>query len=514
MPSDQEENISRVGKSLPDDHPSKRRCLVSVAASTSDSTRSIHPDEEGAFTVEEVNCSSPVKAGGKEDVAEEREAIVNLAPESHCSYVEDISAPKSSKKNFLSFNLSEIPKPSSFPTFYVMYPPYLYSSPWCNFPNRWPSNYKPGSYQSFSSSCHLGKSHRNNFGFPSLEFVQRGPRNQSTGSEMTGNRQPQQGQVPQNCQEELEAREKETQWKANSSLSQEEQAISPFNGQPIQGISNASPWHLQEGFIDTHCRLDVLYGKLSFQGPFAKLKEFFKSSFANEFQGCITNFCDPRTLRTYPWRDMLEEDHVWGTFGCHPHFSRVYSERQEKNIVSALSHPKAVGFGEIGLDYSHKCTISVFDQQKVFERQLHLGVALRKPLVLYCREADANMLEILKKIVPSDHKIHRHGFMGNYNTIKPFLEYFPNLYVGFTAILTYSSAWEVRKAVKQIPLERIVVETNAPYFLPYKVPKSLIRYSHPGMALKVVEEIAKLKNESLSHTLAILKKNTCHLYNL
>lgn len=94
------------------------------------------------------------------------------------------------------------------------------------------------------------------------------------------------------------------------------------------------------------------------------------------------------------------------------------------------------------------------------------------------------------------------------------MKHFPNMSVGFTAVLTYSSAWEAREALRQIPLDRIIVETDAPYFLPRQVPKSLCQYAHPGLALHTVREIARVKEESLSHTLAALRENTTRLYNL
>lgn len=74
-----------------------------------------------------------------------------------------------------------------------------------------------------------------------------------------------------------------------------------------------------------------------------------------------------------------------------------------------------------------------------------------------------------ERILKWDSPPRRHCFTGSYPVIEPLLEHFPNMSVGFTAVLTYSSAWEAREALKQIPLERIIVETDAPYFLPRQV---------------------------------------------
>ena len=269
-----------------------------------------------------------------------------------------------------------------------------------------------------------------------------------------------------------------------------------------------------EGFIDTHCHLDMLFSKLSFQGSFSQFRKIYNCTFSKEFHGCITDFCDPRTLRDGLWKQLLSEDLVWGAFGCHPHFACYYNDYQERNILYALRHPRALAFGELGLDYSYKCTTPVQEQAKVFERQLQLAVSMKKPLVIHCRDADEDLLNIMKKCVPYDYKIHRHCFTGSYPLIAPLLAHFPNMSVGFTAVLSYASAWQARESLKRIPLERILVETDAPYFLPRRVPKSLCQYAHPGMGLYIVEEMARIRNEPLSHILATLRENTFRLYSI
>ncbi|XP_007451609.1 PREDICTED: putative deoxyribonuclease TATDN2 [Lipotes vexillifer] len=423
------------------------------------------------------------------------------------SDVDEIATVRFSQEEPVSLKPSAVPEPSPFPTDYVMYPAHLYSSPWCDYASYWTSGPKTPGYHSVGS------------GGSDTVQVERGGRGSSphsTVSPQHNSREPQAAEEGRSrksrssrfsrSSEEEEVKEKRT--------FREDMPPRPCGGPASGSLPRSRREPRLEGFIDTHCHLDMLYSKLSFKGSFTKFRKIYSSSFPKEFQGCISDFCDPRTLTDGLWEDLLKEDLVWGAFGCHPHFARYYNESQERNLLQALRHPKAVAFGEMGLDYSHKCTTPVPEQHKVFERQLQLAVSLRKPLVIHCREADDDLLKIMKKFVPPDYKIHRHCFTGSYPVIEPLLRYFPNMSVGFTAVLTYSSAWEARGSLKQIPLERIIVETDAPYFLPRQVPKSLCQYAHPGLALHTVREIARVKDLPLARTLATLRENTCRLYSL
>ncbi|XP_060776099.1 putative deoxyribonuclease TATDN2 isoform X2 [Neoarius graeffei] len=269
------------------------------------------------------------------------------------------------------------------------------------------------------------------------------------------------------------------------------------------------------GFIDTHCHLDMLYGKLGFHGSFQSFREKYNSSFPAEFHGCITDFCNPRiTQKEAIWERLLEEEFVWGAFGCHPHFAKEYNSTHEQSIMGAMRHPKTVAFGEIGLDYSHKNSTGHSTQKEVFERQLRLAVSLGKPVVIHCRDADDDLLDIMKKCVPRDYKIHRHCFTNSYSVIEPFLSEFSNLCVGFTALVTNPNAADVRDAVRKIPLDRILLETDAPYFRPRQVSPYVCRFSHPGMGIHTLQEISMLKGELVSTVLQTLRKNTTHVYGL
>uniref|UniRef100_A0A3Q3FV45 TatD DNase domain containing 2 n=2 Tax=Labrus bergylta TaxID=56723 RepID=A0A3Q3FV45_9LABR len=120
----------------------------------------------------------------------------------------------------------------------------------------------------------------------------------------------------------------------------------------------------------------------------------------------------------------------------------------------------------------------------------------------------------MKKCVPRDYKIHRHCFTNSYPVIEPFLTEFPNLYVGFTALITYANAKEAREAVRQIPLNRILLETDAPYFLPRGVSKGVCPFSHPGMGIHTLQELSLLKQEDMSTVIATIRDNTTHVYGI
>ena len=441
--------------------------------------------------------------------------IEHLSLGSDSSDMDELPTFKFSQEELVSLSLAETSKPPSFITEQDTYWPNLYSGPWHDSASYWPSSSKPPCYSfmghsssSSSSSTFLaGKSSQSCWSDYSSSLL-------VSSSDWSRELKASEGQSP-SSRSFLFSRASETNVKEWRWHLEEETLPHHQEGRASCSLPK-SQWEqsLQEGFIDTHCHLEMLFSKLSFKGTFSMFRQIYSRFFPKEFQGCISDFSDPRTLNNGLWEELLKEDMIWGAFGCHPHFARCYSDTQERSIVQALQHPKAIAYGEIGLDYSYKCGTPIPEQHRILEKQLQLAVSLKKPIVLHCREADKDLLDIMKKLVPFDYKIHRHCFIGGYQVIEPFLNYFPNMFVGFTAVLTYPSAWEARDALRKIPLERIVVETNSPYFLPRGVSKRFCQYSHPGLALRTIEEIARIKGQPISHTLATIRENTSRLYNI
>ncbi|EDR07051.1 uncharacterized protein LACBIDRAFT_328338 [Laccaria bicolor S238N-H82] len=120
----------------------------------------------------------------------------------------------------------------------------------------------------------------------------------------------------------------------------------------------------------------------------------------------------------------------WFALGVHPHDAKHYTDAVEKDILEAMTHPRCVALGEIGLDY-HYDNSPRDVQRNVFRRQLKHAVRLGKPLVIHTREAEEDTEKILKE-VPKDYKIHVHCFSDSPEFAARLLAHFPNLYIGIT----------------------------------------------------------------------------------
>ncbi|XP_071510368.1 uncharacterized protein [Diadema antillarum] len=268
-------------------------------------------------------------------------------------------------------------------------------------------------------------------------------------------------------------------------------------------------------YIDSHCHIDLLYQRYNYKGTFSKFTSTNK--FPTNFAGCVAIFCYPVNFSSgYNLaNDLLREPNVWGSFGCHPHQVKHYDGVMEQRIMDYMNHPKTVALGEIGLDYSNRPIEMTSDhelQKVIFRRQLSLALEAKKPLVIHCRDAEEDTLSIMMEMVPRNHKIHRHCFTGPPQDALTFLKAFPNSFIGLTALVTFPTATNTHQTARAIPLNRLLLETDTPYFVPKKVRG--MKWSHPGMAILVAERIAQLRGIQLDKVLAAVRENTKLMYGI
>lgn len=265
-------------------------------------------------------------------------------------------------------------------------------------------------------------------------------------------------------------------------------------------------------FVDTHCHIQYLYERYRHQNSFADLCSQLK--YPENFEGCISSFCDPAAFSSFGnWEELLQQNKIWGAFGIHPHNAKYYNDKLEAKITTCMSHPKCVAYGEIGLDYSKHSPSDVATQKSILQHQLQQAVLFHKPVVIHCKDAYDDLNEILTTSLPPDYQIHLHCYSGTPEVAKRFMDHFPSLYIGITAIVTYPKLKNVHNTVANLPLNRLVLETDAPYMLPDNFPKS-IRWSNSSMILNIAKEISIIKGKPLDEILESARANTKALYGI
>jgi TatD DNase family protein len=204
-------------------------------------------------------------------------------------------------------------------------------------------------------------------------------------------------------------------------------------------------------------------------------------------------------------------DNIWATVGVHAEYADDHELGDLKEEIKKLakSSEKVVAIGECGPDYYWNDQ-NKYKQLKLFELQLELAKELDLPLVAHIRNgmdecAAENAYDLLQKTGV------KRGVVHCFTLEKRWVERYVNLgfYIGFTGIVTYKNAENVRESAKAVPLERLLVETDAPYLSPQSV-RSL--RNEPSYVVEVAEKLAEVKGVTLSEIERITTENAEALF--
>lgn len=149
--------------------------------------------------------------------------------------------------------------------------------------------------------------------------------------------------------------------------------------------------------------------------------------------------------------------------GVHPHEARHFTAETGALIESRLSHPLAAGIGEIGLDYHYDHSPRE-DQLTVFRTQLEMARRLDVPAVIHLREAHDDGLEVMRDVGLPDAGCVLHCFTGGPELVEPFLEI--GCHISFAGPVTFRRATAVRAALNEVPLDKVLFETDCPFMAP------------------------------------------------
>ena len=224
--------------------------------------------------------------------------------------------------------------------------------------------------------------------------------------------------------------------------------------------------------------------------------------------GIITCGCDFASCET---AQSLAEKYGFVHFAAGIHPENVGSveglsiESVTTKITEFSKHKKCVAIGEIGLDY-YWTKDDIPLQKKIFSAQLELSSALDMPVIIHDREAHADTLEMLKQYKP---KGVVHSFSGSVEMSKEIFKL--GMYIGISGVITFKNARKLPDVVKEMPLDRFLLETDAPYLAPVPFRGKV---NNSAMIYFTAEKIGEIKGISTEDVLNFALENTKRLYDI
>ncbi|HVB34673.1 MAG TPA: TatD family hydrolase [Patescibacteria group bacterium] len=202
-------------------------------------------------------------------------------------------------------------------------------------------------------------------------------------------------------------------------------------------------------------------------------------------------------------------DWIWATIGIHPHEAQEATEEHFERLAQLARHPRVIAWGEIGLDYHYDHSPRPV-QQRVFGRQLELAQAARLPVVLHCREAWPDALEILEREWgPTGLGGIFHCFTGSLADAHRGIDM--GFLVSFAGNVTYPKSTALREAARDIAADRLLIETDSP-FLPPQAWRG--RRNEPAHVLEVAKTLASVRDLSTEEIAQITTANFRRFFRL
>jgi TatD DNase family protein len=199
---------------------------------------------------------------------------------------------------------------------------------------------------------------------------------------------------------------------------------------------------------------------------------------------------------------------VFCSVGTHPHYAHEELDVPVEEIVRLAGHPKVVAIGEAGLDYFYDNSPRAAQEQG-FRKHIAAARETQLPLVIHARDADADMAAILEEeTAKGAFPAVLHCFTGGAELARRGLDL--GLYVSFSGILTFKKSEALREVARSVPLDRLLVETDAPYLAPGKYRG---KRNEPSYVTETAATLAKVKGIAVEALAETTTENFFHLYS-
>lgn len=201
-------------------------------------------------------------------------------------------------------------------------------------------------------------------------------------------------------------------------------------------------------------------------------------------------------------------ENVYCTIGFHPEVAKMVTEADLLSLETMLKHPKVVGIGECGLDYYWDKS-GIEEQKYVFKSQIELANKLNLPIIIHMRDSAFDTLEMIRKYKDKSTSGIMHCYSGSAQMVDDFVK--ENLYISLAGPVTFKNAVTPKEVAKVIPIERLLIETDAPYLapMPYRGKQNTPEYLPYTLA-----EIAKIREIDHNQLDQITEANTLRLFKI
>jgi len=201
-----------------------------------------------------------------------------------------------------------------------------------------------------------------------------------------------------------------------------------------------------------------------------------------------------------------KHDFIYSSIGFHPHNADDVDSHKLKELSDLASETKVVAWGEIGLDFFRMHSLAK-KQRKVFEQQIEMAIQINLPVIIHDRDAHKEIFEIVRK--NGRHKGVIHCYSGDYDLAMAFIEM--GYYISIPGTVTYKKAFQVQDVASRIPIDHMLIETDAPFLAP--VPKRGKR-NEPCLVAHTAQKIAQLRDMDLEDVERHTSENAIRLFGL
>jgi TatD DNase family protein len=252
-------------------------------------------------------------------------------------------------------------------------------------------------------------------------------------------------------------------------------------------------------FVDSHCHIN-------FPDLAANLPDVLQRMQDNDV---VAALCVSVNLADFPQVLALAEQHtnVYASVGVHPDYEGVEEPGVER-LVELAKHPRVIAIGETGLDY-FRLKGDLEWQRTRFRNHIRAARASGKPLIIHTREAAADTLRIMEEENAAGAGGVMHCFTETWEVAEAALA--QGFYISFSGIVTFKNATQIKEVAQRVPLDRILIETDAPYLAPVPHRGKL---NQPAYVKHVAEEIAALRGIAADEVGRHTTENFARLFRL